>query len=38
VKAFYQTTVRGLVEKAETGYRKVQIDLTLQRRGSRRTD
>src|SRR5215472_15117712 len=29
---FYQATVRGLVEKAESGYGKVQTDLTLMRR------
>ena len=27
-QVFYQATVRGLVEKAETGYNKVQTDLT----------
>ena len=27
-QVFYQATVRGLVEKAETGYAKVQTDLT----------
>jgi hypothetical protein len=31
-QVFYQATVRGLVEKAETGYAKVQNDLTLMRR------
>ena len=31
-QVFYQATVRGLVEKAETGYSKVQTDLTLLRR------
>src|SRR5262249_47818967 len=31
-QVFYQATVRGLVEKAETGYSKVQTDLTLMRR------
>jgi hypothetical protein len=31
-QVFYQATVRGLVEKAETGYRKVQTDLTLMRK------
>jgi hypothetical protein len=31
-QVFYQATVRGLVEKAETGYAKVKIDLTLMRR------
>jgi hypothetical protein len=31
-QVFYQATVRGLVEKAETGYAKVQIDLTKMRR------
>jgi hypothetical protein len=29
---FYQATVHGLVEKAETGYSKVQTDLTVMRR------
>ena len=29
---FYQATVRGLVEKAESGYGKVQTDLTVMRR------
>jgi hypothetical protein len=28
---FYQATVRGLVEKAESGYGKVQTDLTVMR-------
>ena len=32
-QVFYQATVRGLVEKAETGYSKVQTDLTIMRRG-----
>jgi hypothetical protein len=32
-QVFYQATVRGLVEKAETGYTKVQTDLTVMRRG-----
>jgi len=31
-QVFYQATVRGLVEKAESGYGKVQNDLTLMRR------
>jgi hypothetical protein len=31
-QAFYQATVRDLVEKAESGYAKVQTDLTLMRR------
>ena len=31
-QVFYQATVRSLVEKAETGYAKVQTDLTLMRR------
>ena len=31
-QVFYQATVRGLVEKAETGYGKVQTDLTRMRR------
>jgi hypothetical protein len=31
-QVFYQATVRGLVEKAESGYAKVQSDLTLLRR------
>jgi hypothetical protein len=31
-QVFYQATVRGLVEKAESGYGKVQIDLTVMRR------
>ena len=31
-QVFYQATVRGLVEKAESGYQKVQTDLTLMRR------
>ena len=28
-QVFYQATVRGLVEKAESGYGKVQTDLTV---------
>jgi len=28
-QVFYQATVRGLVEKAESGYAKVQTDLTV---------
>jgi hypothetical protein len=31
-QVFYQATVHGLVEKAESGYAKVQNDLTLMRR------
>jgi hypothetical protein len=31
-QCFYQATVHGLVEKAESGYAKVQHDLTLMRR------
>ena len=31
-QVFYQATVRGLVEKAESGYAKVQTDLTVMRR------
>src|SRR5262245_28693416 len=31
-QVFYQATVRGIVEKAESGYAKVQTDLTLLRR------
>ena len=31
-QVFYQATVRGLVEKAESGYAKVQTDLVLLRR------
>ena len=31
-QVFYQATVRGLVEKTETGYAKVQTDLTVMRR------
>jgi hypothetical protein len=31
-QVFYQATVRDLVEKAESGYAKVQTDLTLMRR------
>jgi hypothetical protein len=31
-QVFYQATVQGLVEKAESGYAKVQNDLTLMRR------
>jgi hypothetical protein len=31
-QVFYQATVRGIVEKAEAGYTKVQNDLTLMRR------
>jgi hypothetical protein len=32
-QVFYQATVRGVVEKTEDGYRKVQTDLTIMRRG-----
>ena len=32
-QVFYQATVRGIVEKAESGYAKVQTNLTLMRRG-----
>jgi hypothetical protein len=31
-QVFYQATVRGIVEKSEVGYTKVQTDLTLMRR------
>jgi hypothetical protein len=31
-QVFYQATVRGIVEKAESGYDKVQADLTIMRR------
>ena len=31
-QVFYQATVQGLVEKAESGYGKVQADLTVMRR------
>ena len=31
-QVFYQATVHSLVEKAETGYSKVQTDLTVMRR------
>ena len=31
-QVFYQAAVRGLVEKTEDGYRKVQTDLVLMRR------
>ena len=30
-QVFYQATVRGLVEKAESGYGKVQTDFTVMR-------
>jgi hypothetical protein len=33
-QVFYQATVRGLVEKSEAGYAKVQTDLTVMRRAS----
>ena len=31
-QVFYQATVRGIVEKTETGYAKVQTDLVVMRR------
>src|SRR5919205_2982164 len=31
-QVFYQATVRGIVEKTEAGYAKVQTDLTVMRR------
>jgi hypothetical protein len=31
-QVFYQATVRGIIEKTEAGYNKVQTDLTLMRR------
>ena len=31
-QVFYQATVKGLVEKTEAGYAKVQTDLALMRR------
>jgi hypothetical protein len=31
-QVFYQATVRGIVEKAESGYDKVQTDLTIMRK------
>lgn len=31
-QVFYQATVRGLVEKTELGYRKIQLDLVKMRR------
>ena len=31
-QVFYQATVRGLVEKTEAGYAKVQTDLVLMRK------
>ena len=31
-QVFYQATVRGIVEKAETGYKKVQVDLVKMRK------
>jgi hypothetical protein len=34
-QVFYQATVRGIVEKAESGYAKVQTDLTLMRRAGK---
>jgi hypothetical protein len=34
-QVFYQATVRGLVEKAESGYAKVQADLTIMRRAEK---
>ena len=33
-QVFYQATVRSLVEKAESGYAKVQTDLVLLRRSA----
>ncbi len=33
-QTFYQASVRGIVEKAETGYRKVQTDLVLMRKSN----
>jgi len=33
-QVFYQATVRGIVEEAETGYDKVQTDLTRMRQAS----
>ena len=32
-QVFYQATVRGIAEKEESGYNKVQTDLTVMRRG-----
>jgi hypothetical protein len=32
-QVFYQATVRGVVEKTEAGYAKIQTDLALMRRG-----
>src|SRR5262245_3383943 len=34
-QVFYQATVRGLFEKAESGYAKVQTDLTVMRRAGK---
>ena len=34
-QVFYAASIRGLVEKSEEGYRKVQNDLTLLRKGER---
>ena len=34
-QVFYQATVRGLVEKAEAGYAKVQADLVQMRLAGR---
>jgi hypothetical protein len=34
-QVFYQATVHGLVEKAESGYAKVQTDLTVMRRAGK---
>ena len=31
-QVFYQATVRGIIEKTEAGYTKVQTDLVLMRR------
>jgi len=33
-QAFYQASVRGIVDKSETGYDKVQNDLVLMRRAA----
>ena len=37
-QVFYQATVHGLVEKAESGYGKVQTDLTVMRRAGELPD
>ena len=34
-QTFYQATVRGLIDKTEAGYTKVQTDLALMRREGR---